>query len=160
MARKTATVTIDATGRDLGKTFVLTEMSASAAERWAMRALLALGQSGVDIPEDIGRAGLAGVAALGIRAFAGLPWDLAEPLIFEMFQCITFMPDPSRPVVIRQLIEDDIEEVATRLRLREEVISLHLNFSIAAWISKLRQAIATTPDDTPNTGTSPEASAQ
>lgn len=160
MARRTATVIIDLDGRDRGKTFVITEMPASDAERFAARALFALGRSGVDIPEDISRAGLAGVAALGIRAFAGIEWDLAEPLLAEMFRCVTFMPDGSQPKVIRQLIEDDIEEVSTRLKLREEVISLHVNFSIAAWISKFRQALAAKMDDTPNIETSPPQLAQ
>lgn len=159
MARKTTMVIIEAAGRDVGKAFVITEMSASAAERWGTRALLALGQSGVDIPEDIAQAGLAGVAAIGIRALSGLPWDLAEPLLDEMFGCVRFMPNPSVPAVVRALIEDDIEEVATRLRLREEVISLHLNFSLGAWISKLKTAL-TTADPMPNTATSAAPSAQ
>jgi hypothetical protein len=58
------------------------------------------------------------------------------------------------------LIEDDIEEVATRLRLREEVIFLHLGFSIRAWIAKLNLAMtAAAIENTPNTPTSPEQSA-
>lgn len=155
MARRTTNVLIDIAGRDHGKTFVITEMAASDAERWATRALLALGRSGVDLPEDISRSGLAGVAALGVRAFAGLPWELAEPLLNEMFRCVTFMPDASRPGVVRQLIEDDIEEVATRLKLREEVISLHVNFSIAGWISKFRRSLAEKMEDTSSTEISP-----
>jgi hypothetical protein len=159
MARKTTTVTITAEGRDNGRCYVLTEMSASQAEKWAARALLALGAAGVDIPEGIEAQGLAGVAAIGVRAFVGLPWHLAEPLLDEMFGCIMFMPDPTRPQVIRGLIEDDIEEVATRVRLREEVISLHLGFSVAAYISKFRQAATqTTPENTSITSTSPAPS--
>ena len=44
--------------------------------------------------------------------------------------CVTVIPDPTRPQVFRQLVETDIEEIATRLRLRDEVIALHTNFSI------------------------------
>lgn len=162
MARKTQTVVIESAepddkNRDKGKTFLITEMAASKAERWATRALLALGQSGVDIPEDIGAAGLAGVAAIGIKAISGLPWELAEPLLDEMFQCVQFVPDASKPMVVRPLVEDDIEEVSTRLRLREEVISLHINFSIGAWISKLRTAL-TTAEPSLSTETSPSLS--
>lgn len=161
MPRRTATIKIDADGRDKGKTFLLTEMSSSQGERWAIRALLALGQSGADVPEDIGRAGLAGIAALGIKAFAGIPFHLAEPLLDDLLTCVQFVPDPARPQVIRPIWEDDIEEIVTRLRLREEVISLHVNFSIAAWLSKFRQAVsAKMADDTSTTQISPPPSEQ
>lgn len=159
MARRTASVTISAEGRDHGKVFILTEMSASQAEKWAARAMLAIGQSGVQIPDDVATAGLAGVAAIGIQAISGVPWHLAEPLLDEMFRCIAFQPNPAQPDVVRALMEDDIEEIATRVQLREEVISLHLGFSIAVYTSKLKAAITNrTTEITLDTATSPEPS--
>ena len=130
MARKELTVTITDAGRDLGKAFLLREMSASRAESWAMRALLALAKSGIDIPDDIAAAGLAGVASLGIKAFGGMNYLDAEELMLEMMQCVSAIPDPFRPQVIRGLIEDDIEEVKTRLKLRMELFTLHTGFSL------------------------------
>ena len=62
MARNTKSLTISAEGRDKGKTFLLTEMSAVRAEKWAARAVLALLKSGVELPEDAAQAGLAGIA--------------------------------------------------------------------------------------------------
>jgi hypothetical protein len=132
MARKTEMVVIDAEGRDKGKTFIIREMPATQAEKWAMRAFLALAKSGVDVPEDVAASGLAGIAALGLRALSGLTFADAEPLMDEMFSCIQIMPDPTRPNVTRHLIEDDIEEVATRLRLRKEVLALHTGFFTGA----------------------------
>jgi hypothetical protein len=132
MARKTLTVTIDADGRDQDKAFLIKEMPAAQAEKWAARAFLALAKSGVQIPENLASAGLAGIAALGIKALGGMAFEDAEPLLDEMFQCISIIPDPSRPGVVRALIEDDIEEVATRLRLRKEVFSLHTSFFSSA----------------------------
>jgi hypothetical protein len=132
MARKTLTITIDTNGRDQGKTYLLREMPSSQAEKWAARALLAMAKSGVEVPDDIATAGLAGVAALGIKALGGMAFEDAEPLLDEMFACISFIPDPSRPQVVRGLIEDDIEEISTRLRLRKEVFFLHVNFSMPA----------------------------
>lgn len=156
MARKTITVTIDRAGRDLGRMYSIKEMSAAAAEEWATRALLALGQSGADIPDDIAGAGFAGVIALGVRAFAGLPWDLAQPLLAEMMTCVTFIPDPTHPMIGRcPPWEDDIEEIATRLQLRNEVIALHANFSIAGFLSKFRAAIAVPVPTSETTSTSP-----
>ena len=130
MARKELTVTITDAGRDLGKAFLLREMSASRAESWAMRALLALAKSGIEIPDDIAAAGLAGVASLGIKAFGGMNYLDAEELMLEMMQCVSAIPDPFRPQVIRGLIEDDIEEVKTRLKLRMELFTLHTGFSL------------------------------
>lgn len=161
MARKVIQVVIEAEGRDQGKTFVITELSAVQAEKWGVRALAALGQSGADIPDDIANAGLAGIAALGIRAFAGIPWNLLEPLLDEMFSCVQFMPDASRPMVVRRLIDDDTEEIATRLKLRDEVFNLHVGFSIAAALSTLKErAVAAMDDSTSDTPTSPEALVQ
>jgi hypothetical protein len=163
MARKTVTITIDTPGRDMGRVYSIKEMSASQAEEWATRALLALGQSGVDIPDNIAQAGFAGVVAIGVRAFAGLPWDLAKPLLGEMMGCVSFLPDPARPLVGARCPpwDDDIEEVQTRLQLRDEVISLHTGFSIAAKISKFKAALnQTTDENTSITSTSPEPSEQ
>ncbi|MBV9527835.1 hypothetical protein [Sphingomonas sp.] len=141
MARKTKIVTIQSEGRDKGRAYQLTEMPATQAEDWASRALFAIGKSNPDLPDNVTSAGMAGVAALGIRALASIPWAEAEPLLAEMFTCIQYVPDPSRPSIVRPLIEDDIEEVATRVMLRAEVASLHLGFSIAAELSKLGAAL-------------------
>jgi hypothetical protein len=135
MARKEIIITIDDDGRDRGKAFTIRELSAMKAERWAARALLALMHSGIDVPEDVADAGFAGIAAIGVRAFAGVDFAEAEPLMAEMLTCCQIIPDPSRPQVHRPIIEDDIEEVATLLRLREEILSLHLGFSIAGFRS-------------------------
>src|SRR3954449_6524728 len=140
MARKELTLTIDTPGRDVNKTFFIREMSATKAERWATRALLALLKSGIEIPDDIAQAGLAGVAAMGLRAFGGIDFADAEPLLAEMLSCVQVIPDASRPMVKRALIEDDIEEVSTLLRLREEVLSLHTGFSLRDFRSKLTAA--------------------
>ena len=55
MARTTANYTVTEEGRDQGKVFVRTEMPASRAESWAMRALLALMAGGVEVPEGFDR---------------------------------------------------------------------------------------------------------
>lgn len=142
MPRREATVVIDAEGRDRGKIFRLTELPAEQGEEWATRLLLALGKSGVDVPEGIFAMGMAGIAAVGIRAMGNLPWEVAKPLMQEMMACVQIQPGPDSKIV-RRLIADDIEEVSTRLRLRDEVIQLHMGFSVRGFISnltKLREA--------------------
>jgi hypothetical protein len=134
MARKTKTIVVEAEGRDKGKMFVLTEMAPTKAEKWAFRAFLALAKSGVEIPDDLATSGLAGIAKVGLQAFSGLSFEDAEPLMDEMFEMIAIIPDPARPEIKRgyggvgKLIEDDIEEVSTRLLLRKEMFSLHTSF--------------------------------
>lgn len=125
--RKTLTLTITAEGRDKGKVFRLTEMSAAQAERWALRALFALMNTGVEIPPDVAESGMAGIASIGFEAFAKLPFEAAEPLLAEMWTCVQFQPDPAKELV-RFLMEEDIEEVATRLRIRKAVLEMHISF--------------------------------
>lgn len=129
MARKVQDYTADA-GRDQGKLFRLTEMPATQAEKWAAKAFLALAKSGVDIPDNIASAGLAGVAAMGVKAFGGMSFADAEPLMDEMMRCVQRVVDPSNPTFARALIEDDIEEVQTRLKIRMELFKLHVDFSM------------------------------
>ena len=137
--RRTADITIAAEGRDKGKAFRLTEMPARQAEEWAMRALIALARSGVEIPDNIANRGLAGIAALGFTALRGLGFSDAKPLLDEMMTCVMFIPDPKRPAVVRNLVDDDIEEVGTFFQLRKEVFQLHVDFSKAVALSALAE---------------------
>ena len=128
MARKVLTVTIMAEGRDTGRAYLITEMPASQAERWGARAMNSMAKALGGFPESLLESGLAGLTAVALSAFARSHFDDIEPLLDEMFTCIKFIPNPQNPNVVRPLIEDDIEEVSTRLKLREEVLGLHLNF--------------------------------
>ena len=83
MARNAKPVVITAEGRDKGKRFVLTEMPALRAEKWALRALLALAKAGVDLPDDAVGAGMAALAVAGLQALRKLEFTDAEPLMDE-----------------------------------------------------------------------------
>jgi hypothetical protein len=131
MARKTATVTITDEGRDLGKVFALHEMAATQAEDWAVRVFLALAKGGIEIPDNVAGRGLAGVAAMGFGALKGMSYSDAKPLLDEMMTCIKIIPDRSKPSYERDLVENDIEEVATRVNLRIELYKLHTDFLVA-----------------------------
>lgn len=129
MARKESTFTASDEGRDKGKQFHLREMSASQAERWAIRALLAVGSAGIDVPPELAAQGMAGLLAIGYLNLLKIPYDAAEPLLMEMMGCVQIVTGPG---VERSLIEDDIEEVGTRLKLRKAVWDLHTDFFTAA----------------------------
>jgi hypothetical protein len=156
--RKTKLVTIEAEGRDHGKTFLITEMSALAAEKWGSRAMLALVHSGLDIPEydRAARVGMAGVATMGLKVLGRVGFAEAEPLLDEMMLCIRRVEDrrlpDGRPLVNNGGEGDDIEEVSTRLYLRAEVFELHTGFTVAAMIS--RSAAAAAAQRLPTTRTS------
>lgn len=128
MARKTLTVQIDAEGRDLGKMFLITEMPAAKVEKWAIRALLAIGRNGVSLPEGIEKMGFSALVSYGLNLITQLPFEEAEYLLDEMFTCVQIVPDPTKPQIVRGLTGDDIEEVSTRVTLRKATFGLHSDF--------------------------------
>lgn len=146
--RKTKTIVIESEGRDKGKMFHITELSASQSEAWATRALFVMMNCGVEVPDDLLSAGLAGIAAIGIKSLSKVPYELAKPLFDEMMECVAVVPDPKQPLVRRgyggvgPMIEDDIEEVSTRLQLRKAVLDLHLDFFLGAARSQQEAAAA------------------
>lgn len=132
MARKELIIQIQEPGRDQGKAYFIREMPATKAEKWAMRAFLAIGRAGIDIPKDLADSGFAGIAKIALELICKLPFEDAEALMDEMFACVQAIPNPQNPGIVRPLVEDDIEEIATRIKLRVEVFKLHAGFSIAA----------------------------
>lgn len=140
MARKTSRYQVTDEGRDKGKVFLLEEMPASKSERWALRAFLAMAKNGVELPDGIEAAGFAGLSSYGLSLIGKLPFEDADVLMDEMFGCVKILPDPSHSDFARSLVEDDIEEIATRLKLRVAVFKLHADFSAAAARSTSAQA--------------------
>ncbi|MEG4669546.1 hypothetical protein UXP85_25165, partial [Enterobacter cloacae] len=56
----------------------------------------------------------------------------ARPLLDELMKCVQAVPNPADQNIKRPLIDDDTEEVMTRLKLRGEVFKLHVDFLTAA----------------------------
>ena len=124
MARKEASF-VAQTGRDKGKEFLITEMSATQAESWAFRVILAIGNAGIEIPDNLASQGMAGLMAVGYMNLLKIPFDAAKPLLDEMMGCVQIVPSAN---IKRPLIEDDIEEVKTRLLIRKAIWDLHMDF--------------------------------
>lgn len=154
--RKTATIVVPVTsnhvyGRDEGKSFLLTEMPASQAEDWAIRAAGSALRSGLDIPPSIVSAGFGAICFLALQNLMSGAWSDVKPLLDEMMACIQSVQNAD----IRPLYEDDIEEVATRAFLRDEVFRLHANFSVAESLRLVISALSEVKtDDTSLTQTS------
>lgn len=124
------TVAPSADNRDSGKTFVITEMSVTQSEAWAVRALLALGRGGSDVPPEALQAGFAGVVPYLTNLVGSIRWEDAKPLLDEMMTCVQLKVriDSQGTPFVRKLVEDDIEEGETLLLLRKEVVQLHKDF--------------------------------
>lgn len=145
--------------RDSGKLFKLTEMPADAAERWALRAMFAITKNGADVPEELQHMGWGALVALGLRGLLTMGFEAAAPLLDEMMACAEIVPDPSKRDLTRPIDSEDIEEVMTRLHLRDQVWLLHTGFSIAGYLSTLGQSATNRTQDTSDTPTSPGLSA-
>lgn len=131
MTRKTTTITIAKDGRDKGKSFVLTELPADQGERWGIRALLALAASGANVTPEMIAGGMASLATFGITALLGVPWEMLEPLLDEMWECVQYRHSPAIPLQSIDVgINSQIEEIETRFALRVAVLQLHMGFSI------------------------------
>jgi hypothetical protein len=156
--RRTANVTIQPSpngreNRDAGKTFVITEAPALQAEEWGLRAIMALGTSGIVVPQEIADAGLVGVALIGYQAFMGAKFEEVRPLWQEMLSCISFQPSPGISLPFNGTL---IEEVSTLLELRKQILELHTGFTVAELAQKFQVANSAMKLNSPTTSTSPE----
>lgn len=125
--RKTTTITISA-GRDRGKTFRLTEWDAITIENWILRAVFGLGKAGVELPPEILELGAAPIAyAIATQAIK-LPSRLGIRLANELMDCVKRVEDK----LDRSLVDQDIEDVTTRLQLKAEVLKLTFGFFVPA----------------------------
>lgn len=153
--RKERVTTITKEGRDKDKRFLITELPAMQAEKWAIRAGQAIFGAGLNDPSVQGMLnqdrenvvqGMAGIQSVGVLALlkglAGAPWHVTESLLDEMMTCVKYIPMAGDKTTATSLgmYQDEIEEVSTILQLRQDAIELHTGFSLAGALSKLTSA--------------------
>lgn len=113
-------------GRDHGKVFILTEMPATAAERWATHATALLAKANAtDVPESGGMATLAALPKNGLPALQALQ----DPSLDAWWDCVAYQHAPNQ--MPQKIIHGDgcqIEEIGTITKLRMKVLELHLGF--------------------------------
>ena len=131
MARASKTITIEAEGRDRGKVFRLEKLSPVALEDWIARTLLAMGKARLEIPENFRTMSGIDLITVAIDNFGKLVWSDAKLLLAEMLACVS-VPDESAAGGFRAMVEDDIDELATLLQLRSEIVQLHMAGNPAA----------------------------
>ena len=127
MTRKTTVVTIKE-GRDKGKSFRITEWPCTQIEDWILRAVFGLGKAGVEISPDILQAGAAPTAYVIASQAVKLPSRLGLKLAHELMECVQRVEEK----LDRSLVENDIEDVTTRLMLKGEVLKLTFGFFVDA----------------------------
>lgn len=155
MARRIADVVVSAEGRDKGKTFRITEWPAWQAEEWGLRVMSCASRAGIQIPEEAMAGNMLVVAAYGLQALTAASYDEMRPLLVEMMETVVFVPAPmENPTITRRLVDDDTEEVATRVWLRDRIIEVHTGFSLAAIVLNLAATAARGAEATPDTSTS------
>lgn len=141
MARKTKVVTIDS-GRDQGKSFLITEMAVTAADKWANKALLAMMRGGVDVGnidfssiqatitgQDIDpMGGMLEIARISIAGLGNVTEEVGQELLDQLINdCVQVIPTGGSA---RQMlsIDDEIECPKTLWKLRKESFLLHIDF--------------------------------
>ena len=145
-------------GRDAGKVFIVTEMSAWDAEAWGEQAYGCMVRAKLAAPTPGVLSGMAAIAVMGVSAFMAAPWAEVKPLLDEMIAKCVKTKEEAFPLG-RDLTEDDVEEVQTILRLREEAVKLHTDFSIAANVlAAVVQAMTWMDESSSNTLTFREVS--
>jgi hypothetical protein len=133
MRKKEIFVPTDGRDKEKGQHYILHEMPALKAERWAYRALLALAHAGIEIPDEAVGAGMAAFAYAGFDSLKNLKFEEAQPLLDEMLSCIEVIPDPkspnvTRPPVMNEMEGDDIEELTTLWQIRKQIFQMHTAF--------------------------------
>ena len=144
MARKTKTLVIES-GRDQGKSFLITEMPVTRADKWANTALLAMLRGGVDvgnvnfglIADTIGvgdapkidpMGGMLELARITIAGLGNVTETVGQELLDQLINdCAQVI---SSGGVVRQMlsIDDEIEDLKTLWMLRKESFLLHIDF--------------------------------
>ena len=144
MARKTKTLVIES-GRDQGKSFLITEMPVTRADKWANKALCNLLKAGID-PKAVNvnllintidpnqevkidrMGGMLELATLLGRAVGGIPYETLQDLKDELIdECVQIIPSGGSP---RQFlsIDDELESLFTLESLRKEALLIHIDF--------------------------------
>lgn len=138
--RRTETLTIPGVRseepgeRDNGKVFILAEMDGYSGQDWALRALLALAASGVQLPDGALASGMAGLAGFGVTALLQAPYGALKPLLDELLAQAKYQHHdtkgkamPPQPIIRGPNCQ--IEEIKTFLTLYKALLFLHTGFS-------------------------------
>ncbi|CAI9399148.1 hypothetical protein [Lelliottia sp. T2.26D-8] len=130
MARKEIPFIVEAEGRDKGKEFIITEMSAWDADSLAQDIFRAMGDAEFSsIPPDVISMGCAGLATVGLSVMSAASPDVARKLRDRLMSTVEIIithegQRQTRPV--NGAI--DFEEVSTIRTLLDKVFQVNFSF--------------------------------
>lgn len=144
MARKTKTVTIES-GRDQGKSFLITEMPVTKADKWANTALCHMMRAGITINKDQAMliadsldpskeekidefGGMLELAKVIGRSLGGIDPEVLYDLRMELFwSCVKVV---SSAGVVREVLDinEELEDPESLALLQKEALTLHIGF--------------------------------
>jgi hypothetical protein len=121
------TLEVSGVGRDSARVYLITEMSAFKAEKWAIKALWLIAANGSDLTSAMNDAPFAEFVRSGLVALFKVDFKQAEPLLDEMLSCVSLVTNAgTRPIILA----DDFEDPRTLIKLRKEIFALHTDFFI------------------------------
>ncbi|EKS1202916.1 hypothetical protein QA436_000073 [Escherichia coli] len=130
MARKEIPFIVEEEGRDKGKEFLITEMSAWDADTLAQDIFRAMGDSGFsEIPADVIAMGCAGLATVGLSVISASSPDVARQLRDRLMSTVDIIVTHEGKRQQRKVKgELDFEEVSTIRKLLDKVFQVNFDF--------------------------------
>lgn len=130
MARKEIPFVVEEEGRDKGKEFLITEMSAWDADTLAQDIFRAMGDSNFsEIPEDVIAMGCAGLATVGLSVISASSPDIARQLRDRLMSTVDIIITNDGKQQQRKVNGSlDFEEVSTIRTLLDKVFQVNFDF--------------------------------
>lgn len=130
MARKEIPFIVEEEGRDKGKEFLITEMSAWDADTLAQDIFRAMGDSNYSqIPADVIAMGCAGLATVGLSVISASSPDVARQLRDRLMSTVDIVITHEGERQQRKVKgELDFEEVSTIRKLLDKVFQVNFDF--------------------------------
>ncbi|ATM86683.1 MULTISPECIES: hypothetical protein [Yersinia] len=134
MSRKQITYTVEDEGRDKGKEFIITEMSAWDAEELSEEIYRAMGHGEFNsLPADVVAMGVAGLATVGVSVLAAAPASVSRPISDRILSTVEIVITNEGKDITRSIKPIDFEEISTIRTLKDKVFELNFGFlSLAA----------------------------
>jgi hypothetical protein len=130
MARKEITYIVEDEGRDKGKEFIITEMSAWDADELAQDIFRAMGDSNFsEIPADVIAMGCAGLATVGLSVLSASSPDVARTLRDRLMSTVQIAITYDGQRQVRKVNGGiDFEEVSTIRLVMDKVFKANFDF--------------------------------
>ncbi|WP_437609685.1 hypothetical protein [Erwinia sp. V71] len=129
MARKEVPFIVDDEGRDKGKEFLITEMSAWDADEMAQDIFRAMGDSKFsEIPPDVIAMGCAGLATVGLSVISASSPDVARMLRDRLMATVQIIITNNGSQQVRAVKSIDFEEVSTIRQVMDKVFKVNFDF--------------------------------